>query len=123
MALCRAPKHRMVDHAFMYFYEGDRGEIRREVPDHALDKDTRRGGSMGRGERHFFTESTELANAARLFDPYADRDRKSRTNGSGTTDEPADDARLGARGRRRGQPRPSSALARASGGSKFAAQF
>jgi replication-associated recombination protein RarA len=102
MALCLAPKHRMVDHAFMYFYEGDRGEIRREVPDYALDMYTRRGRSMGRGEDHFFTESTELANAARLVDPYAERGRKSRTNGSGTTDEPADDARPGARGRRRG---------------------
>jgi hypothetical protein len=111
MALCRAPKHRMVDHAFMYFYVGDRGEIRREVPDYALDKDTRRGRSMGREEDHFFTESTELANAARHVDPYAERgrkcrtklnERKSRTNGSGTTAEPADDARPGARRRRRG---------------------
>jgi hypothetical protein len=45
--LARAPKSRVLDHAFMVFCEGERPRI--EVPDHALDKHTARGRKLGRG--------------------------------------------------------------------------
>ena len=68
MVLARASKSRIVDSAYMVFYEGTREGF--EIPDHALDKHTARGRKMGRGVAHFFEESVKLANAAKLADPY-----------------------------------------------------
>lgn len=77
MLLCRAPKSRIVDHAYMVVYEGERVPI--AVPDFALDKHTGRGRRMGRGEAHFFDEAARLENAAELEDPYAEEGRKARS--------------------------------------------
>lgn len=75
--LARAPKSRMLDHAFMVFYEGERPRI--EVPDHALDKHTARGRKLGRGEDHFFEEAALLENEGDVDDPYADEGRAARS--------------------------------------------
>jgi replication-associated recombination protein RarA len=66
--LARAPKSRMLDHALMTMYEGERPVL--EVPEYALDKHTRRGRRMGRGMEHFLNESSRLENEAGLHDPY-----------------------------------------------------
>jgi MgsA AAA+ ATPase C terminal len=44
--LARAPKSRMLDHALIAMYAGERPQI--EVPDYALDRHTARGRRMGR---------------------------------------------------------------------------
>ena len=77
MVLCRARKSRMVDHAVMAVWEGERPRL--EVPDWALDKHTARGRKLGRGEDHFFDEGARIENAADLDDPYADEGRAART--------------------------------------------
>jgi replication-associated recombination protein RarA len=74
IALARAPKSRIVDHALMVMYRGERAPI--EVPDHALDRHTRRGRRMRRGWKHFFEIGTQLANET-LPDPYRDEARAS----------------------------------------------
>jgi hypothetical protein len=51
----RARKSRAVDNACVVFYAGTRPK--RMIPDHALDKHTKRGRSMGRGSKHFFEEA------------------------------------------------------------------
>jgi replication-associated recombination protein RarA len=70
--LARAKKCRMVDHAYMTFYEGDRTspEVKREVPDYALDGHTAAGRRLGRGPEFFLTESSKLENEADLEDLY-----------------------------------------------------
>jgi hypothetical protein len=73
--LARAPKSRIVDHAVMAFYEGDPPRI--EVPDWALDKHTRRGRQLGRGQAHFFEEGALLVGET-LPDPYAAEGRAAR---------------------------------------------
>lgn len=67
MIVCRAKKSRMVDHLLNVTYLG-KGKF--EVPDHALDKHTSRGRSMGRGWDHFFADGTHLENPAFKDDPY-----------------------------------------------------
>jgi len=66
--LARVPKSRIVDHALIVMYEGERPAL--EMPDHALDKHTARGRKMGRGFDHFFDVAAQLANEAGLPDPY-----------------------------------------------------
>jgi replication-associated recombination protein RarA len=77
--LARAQKSRMVDHALMVFYEGDREAMGMEIPDHALDRHTGRGRKMGRGQEHFFEEGAQLANRADMPDPYEEEGRANRT--------------------------------------------
>jgi MgsA AAA+ ATPase C terminal len=60
--LARAPKSRMLDHALIAMYAGERPRF--EVPDHALDRHTERGRRMGRGYDHFLAEGAQLANEA-----------------------------------------------------------
>jgi replication-associated recombination protein RarA len=67
--LARAPKSRMLDHALMVMYGGERP--RPEVPDYALDMHTKRGRQMGRRLDHFFEEGSQLAGET-LPDPYLD---------------------------------------------------
>ncbi len=74
--LVRAPKSRMVDHAVMVMYEGEREPL--EVPDYALDQHTGRGRRMGRGVDHFFEEGALLHNAAKIADPYYEEGRAAR---------------------------------------------
>jgi replication-associated recombination protein RarA len=80
LVLARAPKSRIVDHATMIQYRGQRPAL--EVPDHALDRHTARGRSLGRGREHFFDEGARLENAAPLDDPYAAEARALRPDGS-----------------------------------------
>jgi replication-associated recombination protein RarA len=68
LVLVRAKKSRLVDHALMVAFEGDRPAI--EMPDYALDKHTSRGRKLGRGEAHFFDEASKLENRGKVEDPY-----------------------------------------------------
>ena len=54
--LASAPKDRMVDEIYHCLQKGLLG--RKEIPDYALDKHTARGRALGRGEDHFWTESS-----------------------------------------------------------------
>jgi hypothetical protein len=47
-------------------------KLRREIPDHALDKHTMRGRKMGRGSKHFFEEGSKLVNKT-VDDPFEER--------------------------------------------------
>jgi replication-associated recombination protein RarA len=71
--LARAPKSRMLDHLLMVMYAGERPQL--AIPDYALDKHTRRGRQLGRGDDHFFDEGAQLENAT-LPDPYAEEARE-----------------------------------------------
>lgn len=74
MYLARARKSRAVDNACVHFYLGSRPK--REIPDVALDKHTRRGRQLGRGFDHFFTEGAQIANENTACpDPYKDSAR------------------------------------------------
>jgi replication-associated recombination protein RarA len=72
--LARAPKSRMLDHALIVTYAGERKPL--ELPDYALDKHTARGARMGRGMEHFVEVGSQLANQADVADPYADEARE-----------------------------------------------
>jgi replication-associated recombination protein RarA len=76
--LCRSKKSRICDHAKMWSYSDH--VDRREIPDFALDKHTKRGKSMGRGFDHFWDVGTLLDNEpADVPDGYVDRARALRT--------------------------------------------
>jgi replication-associated recombination protein RarA len=72
--LARAPKSRMLDHALIAMYAGERDYY--DVPDHALDMHTAKGRQMGRGPKHFVDEGAQLANEAGVHDPYRDEARE-----------------------------------------------
>jgi replication-associated recombination protein RarA len=78
--LARAPKSRMLDHALMVFYGGDREPL--PVPDYALDMHTKRGRQLGRGLDHFFEEGAQLVNET-IDDPYAEEGRAALTRPNG----------------------------------------
>lgn len=75
LALVRAPKSRIVDHALIVYLEGPREK--RPVPDYALDKHTSRGRAMGRGNKHFFAVGALLGNQP-LEDLYEERAKQIR---------------------------------------------
>lgn len=79
--LARAQKSRLVDHALICHYEGERPT--REIPDEALDKHTRRGRSRSRGWKHFWEEGARLGNPGKVTDPYAERAREVRRDAQG----------------------------------------
>lgn len=67
MALSRAKKSRICDHAKIYaMITGENPEI----PDYALDNHTRRGKQMGRGLDYFMEEGTVLENQLEIDDEY-----------------------------------------------------
>ena len=68
IALCRAPKSRLVDHALVVVYQGERPGV--EIPDYALDMHTMAGRQMGRGAEHFYEEGAVLHPRAQVDDPY-----------------------------------------------------
>lgn len=78
LALSRARKSRIVDHALIAI---SADESVREIPGVAADKHTKRGRAMGRGLEHFFEEGSLLANLEtgeleyepHLPDPYRER--------------------------------------------------
>lgn len=68
--LARAPKSRLVDHACLVFYTGDRNRPRPEIPDYAVDHHTARGRRLGRSEATVYDESYRIVNCT-VEDPYA----------------------------------------------------
>lgn len=72
--LARAQKSRLVDHAVMVVYYGEREPL--EVPDHAFDKHTAHGRRRGRGWAHFFEVASHLENRAELVDEYEEEARE-----------------------------------------------
>ena len=65
LALARAPKSRLVEHAYVVAM-GDRPAV--DVPDYALDKHTARGREMGRGMSHFYDAGAVVQPAADVDD-------------------------------------------------------
>lgn len=57
--LAAAPKDRLVDELYHCLQRGLLGK--KEIPDYALDKHTARGRARGRGDEHFWTESSAIA--------------------------------------------------------------
>jgi len=72
LAMCRAEKSRLADR-FVCVTTHANGTERREIPDHALDKHTRRGKAMGRGMQHFLTEGAVLSPESDIPDPYTEQ--------------------------------------------------
>jgi replication-associated recombination protein RarA len=70
IALCRAPKCRMNDHAACLFFYNEYKVPRVPIPDYALDEHTARGRSMGRGGEHFIAEGAKLENSSDIPNPY-----------------------------------------------------
>jgi hypothetical protein len=75
LLLCKAPKTRIVDWAFMH-HLSDHAQ-RREIPDEALDVHTQAGRKQGRGWVHFLEESgriidPDVAARSRGFESTAD---------------------------------------------------
>lgn len=62
LALCAAPKNRVVDWAIWY-HQSD-NVMRKEIPDEALDKHTLKGRNLRRGQQHFIDESSRLIQPA-----------------------------------------------------------
>ena len=77
--LAQARKSRVVDHALIYHF-GNHAQLKREIPDCALDKHTLRGKQMGRGFDHFFAEGGKLVNEVG-DDPYKELARETLTKG------------------------------------------
>src|SRR5581483_2181487 len=67
--LARAPKSRLIDHACVVFYTGDRAASRPDIPDYAVDHHTARGRRLGRGEATVYDESYRIVNCT-VEDPY-----------------------------------------------------
>ena len=75
----RSLKSRVVDHALMVAFEGLQ---KREVPDWALDKHTKRGKMKGRGFEHFFEVGAKLNNVhPELNDLYEHKAYKIKVKG------------------------------------------
>jgi replication-associated recombination protein RarA len=78
LLLARGKKSRIVDHALIAL---SADETVRPIPGAAIDKHTKRGRAMGRGQEHFFEEGSLLANVEtgqlehepHLPDPYRER--------------------------------------------------
>jgi replication-associated recombination protein RarA len=73
LALARAPKTRIVDHAYVVVVQGPRPRL--EVPDYALDMHTKQGRNLKRGAGHFYAEAAPVSPAAKIDDPFEDEAR------------------------------------------------
>lgn len=62
VALAAAPKSRLTDWALITHYSAH-GDLKREIPDYALDRHTLRGKRMQRGVDHFIDEGARLQHA------------------------------------------------------------
>jgi replication-associated recombination protein RarA len=81
LALVRAPKSRIVDHATIAFFEGVRPH--RNIPDYAYDLHTSHGRLLKRGYEHFFDEGSLLVQPdTDLVDRYRERARRIRCEAS-----------------------------------------
>jgi replication-associated recombination protein RarA len=76
LTLVRAKKSRIVDHALITFFDGNRSH--RDVPDWALDCHTAKGRSMGRGVDHFFEFGSILDPSIEHEDAYKETAHKIR---------------------------------------------
>lgn len=77
MLAARSPKSRIVDDALtLHMAEMDDPEQRREVPDAAVDRHTRRGRAQGKGWTEFLEEGCRLENEAPIENPYSERLRR-----------------------------------------------
>src|SRR5947209_2892053 len=80
LVLVHAKKSRLVVHAAIAAFGLPANQYknlldRREVPDYAVDKHTRRGRQLGRGYKHFFAHGAHLETRADIPDPYESRVR------------------------------------------------
>jgi replication-associated recombination protein RarA len=86
LALARAPKSRLVDHAYVVVM-GERPQL--EIPDYALDMHTRAGRRQGRGVQHFYERGAQVAPRAPVADPFleqairVDQEEEGRRRGKG----------------------------------------
>ena len=74
LAMCRSPKSRISDQ-FQCVVDHQNSTQRLDIPDHALDKHTRRGKAMGRGMEHFFSQGALLSPESDIENPYQERAR------------------------------------------------
>jgi replication-associated recombination protein RarA len=71
LTLCRSAKSRISDHFQRVVVEEWQSGGKRPIPDHALDKHTRRGRNMGRTSADFWLEEgCKLEPEADIYDPY-----------------------------------------------------
>jgi replication-associated recombination protein RarA len=68
LALARAPKSRLVDHAHVVTMAAERPQL--EIPDYALDMHTKAGRKQGRGAGHFYEHGAQIHPSAPVADPY-----------------------------------------------------
>jgi hypothetical protein len=78
LLLARSPKSRLVDDMLLVVYD-----VRREPPDWALDRHTKRGRAMGRTWTHFWDQGATLVDpdtgevgVEAIENPYAERARR-----------------------------------------------
>ena len=75
--LARSPKSRYTHELYHAMAQRlRRGELHPEIPDYALDKHTKRGRQMGRGEEHFIEEGAMLANEVEFGTRYRNELRR-----------------------------------------------
>lgn len=95
LALCRAPKSRVVDdylNAVHVEWQEEAGPGRREVPDVALDKHTREGRLRGRDAEHFVEEGSRLADEVDGLNVYREEANENRLHGPEVDYEEAEKA-------------------------------
>ena len=73
LLMCRSQKCRMADHLQRVVSQEYMTGQRREIPDYAVDKHTRRGKSMGRGVEHWLEEGCLLCPEPTVEDPYQEQ--------------------------------------------------
>ncbi|CAG0948015.1 Replication-associated recombination protein A [Anaerolineae bacterium] len=77
LLMCRSPKTRIADHLQCVVNQDRLHGVRREIPDYALDKHTRRGKNLKRDFEHWLDVGCQLAlPALDIPDPYVARARK-----------------------------------------------
>lgn len=81
LTMCRAKKSRISDHFQRYMMEEWQNGRRREIPDYALDKHTKRGRTMKRGVQHWLDEGCLLIPEGDVPDPYAETAQEHWLNG------------------------------------------
>ena len=72
--LATSPKNRMVDDALVHHF-GSHEQLKRNIPDYALDRHTSKGRGMGRGVEHVFEVGYALAHEVG-DNPYRERARQ-----------------------------------------------
>lgn len=81
LMMCRAKKSRISDHFQRFMMEEWQNGRKREIPDYALDKHTKRGRTMRRGVQHWLDEGCLLIPDGGVPDPYAQTAQEHWLNG------------------------------------------